>query len=61
MKMLDSGDVSDHPYTSQFYAFFQALAQGKEMPMTSLKDALYTHRIIFAADRSSDLNQPEKL
>ena len=40
MKMLDSGDVSDHPYQMQFEAFFQALDQGKEMPLTSLADAL---------------------
>jgi hypothetical protein len=27
MKVLDSGDVSDHPYTTQFAAFFDALAR----------------------------------
>lgn len=53
MKMLDSGDVSDHPYQTQFEAFFQALNEGKEMPLTSLKDALHTHEVIFSADRSS--------
>jgi predicted dehydrogenase len=56
MKMLDSGDVSDHPYQTQFEAFFSALAQGKEMPLTSLSDALYTHDIIFAADRAANSN-----
>jgi len=50
MKMLDSGDVSDHPYQTQFEAFFQALADGKDMPLTSLDDALHTHEIIFMAD-----------
>ena len=25
MKMLDSGDVADHPYQTQFQAFFDAL------------------------------------
>ena len=55
MKMLDSGDVSDHPYQMQFEAFFQALDQGKEMPLTSLADALYTHEVIFEADRYSGL------
>ena len=29
MKMLDSGDVSDHPYQTQFQAFFDALENGK--------------------------------
>jgi predicted dehydrogenase len=55
MKMLDSGDVSDHPYQTQFEAFFQALDQGKDMPLTSLTDALRTHEVIFDADRSSGL------
>jgi predicted dehydrogenase len=53
MKMLDSGDVSDHPYQTQFEAFFQAIDQGKEMPLTSLSDALHTHEIIFRADNNS--------
>ena len=53
MKMLDSGDVSDHPYQTQFEAFFQAITDGKEMPLTSLKDALHTHEVIFKADKST--------
>jgi predicted dehydrogenase len=55
MKLLDSGDVSDHPYQMQFEAFFNALDQGKDMPLTSLTEALYTHEIIFSAERSSGL------
>src|SRR5262249_23308687 len=46
MKMLDSGDVSDHPYLTQFQAFFDALDAGKEMPLTSLNDAVRSHEII---------------
>ncbi|HUX96521.1 MAG TPA: Gfo/Idh/MocA family oxidoreductase [Bacteroidales bacterium] len=53
MKMLDSGDVSDHPYQTQFEAFFQALDLGRDMQMTSLAAALYTHEIIFKADINS--------
>jgi predicted dehydrogenase len=56
MKMLDSGDVSDHPYQAQFEAFFKAVNEGKEMPLTSLSDALKTHELIFAADKSADNN-----
>lgn len=56
MKMLDSGDVSDHPYQSQFEAFFNAIDHGRKMPLTSLEDALHTHEIIFKADRSSVLS-----
>jgi predicted dehydrogenase len=55
MKMLDSGDVSDHPYQTQFEIFFQAIDHSKEMPLTNLTDALHTHEIIFKADRSSGL------
>lgn len=61
MKMLDSGDVSDHPYTTQFQAFFGALAQGKEMPLTSLADAMKTHEVIFAADRSAATGESVRL
>ena len=53
MKLLDSGDVSDHPYQTQFDAFFTALDAGREMPLTSLAHALRTHQVIFAADDSA--------
>ncbi len=61
MKMLDSGDVSDHPYQSQFQAFFDALEQGKDMPLTSFAHAFATHRVIAAADKSASENRPVKL
>ena len=53
LKLVDSGDVADHPYQNQFEAFFRALSAGDDMPLTSLKDALGTHRAIAAADRSA--------
>jgi predicted dehydrogenase len=59
MKMLDSGDVSDHPYRTQFESFFQSLEKGEDMPLTSLKDALYSHNVIFAADRSIESKKEE--
>lgn len=55
MKMLDSGDVSDHPYQAQFEAFFQALDRGEEMPLTSLPESMRSHRVVLAADRSATL------
>lgn len=65
MKMCDSGDVSDHPYQSQFQAFFDALDRGEEMPLTSFADAARTFAVIFAADRSAAQGgqpiQPEPL
>jgi predicted dehydrogenase len=60
-KPLDSGDVSDHPYQTQFEAFFDALEKNREMPMTSLEQAAKTHQVIFAADRSAALGRPVKL
>jgi predicted dehydrogenase len=61
MKMLDSGDVSDHPYQTQFQAFFDALDRGKQMPLTSLNDAARTHEIIFAADRSAEARKAVRI
>jgi hypothetical protein len=54
MKLLDSGDVSDHPYQTQFEAFFQAIGLGQVMPLTSLAHALRTHEVIFASDNSAE-------
>lgn len=61
MKLMDSGDVADHPYKTQFQAFFEAIGQDREMPLTSLSQALYTHEVIFAADRSAELGRPVKM
>jgi predicted dehydrogenase len=52
--LLDSGDVADHPYQTQFEAFFTALSENREMPLTSLSHALRTHEVIFAADNSAE-------
>lgn len=61
MKMLDSGDVSDHPYETQFKAFFDALDSGKDMALTSLADAAASHRVMFAADKSAATGKTVKL
>ncbi len=37
------------------------LDAGKEMPLTSLDDAVITHEIVFAADRSAELGRPVKM
>ena len=39
----------------------QALAKGKEMPLTDLATAAKTHEVIFAADLSAKKNRPVKL
>jgi predicted dehydrogenase len=61
LKMLDSGDVADHPYETQFEAFFNALDHGREMPLTGLEEAAASHEIIFAADRSAETGRPVML
>jgi UDP-N-acetyl-2-amino-2-deoxyglucuronate dehydrogenase len=55
MQMLDSGDVSDHPYETQFQAFFDALDEGKDMPLTSFPESLRSFEVIFASDKSAEL------
>ena len=61
LKLLDSGDVSDHPYQTQFDAFFAALDGGKDMPLTGLDDMVRSHEVIFAADLSATERRPVKL
>lgn len=60
-QLVDSGDVKDHPYQTQFAAFFTALRDGREMPHTSMADAARTHEIIFAADESAATGKPVKI
>ena len=60
-QLVDSGDVSDHPYQTQFEEFFRALRSGKEMPHTSLFDAVRTHEIIYAADQSAAIGKPVRV
>jgi UDP-N-acetyl-2-amino-2-deoxyglucuronate dehydrogenase len=61
MRMLDSGDVADHPYQTQFQAFFDALDAGKDMPLTNFSEAFVSHRVIAAADKSADERRPVKI
>ena len=53
MKMLDSGDVSDHPYQAQFQSFFDALERGADMPLTSLEESMKSHLVVLAADQAA--------
>ncbi|MFK5973971.1 MAG: Gfo/Idh/MocA family oxidoreductase [Flavobacteriaceae bacterium] len=61
MQMLDSGDVEDHPYKLQFDTFFESIQNDSVMPLTGLKEALKTHEIIFAADKSAATGESVKL
>ena len=58
MKMLDSGDVSDHPYQDQFGAFFNSISKNIDMPLTSMNQAMKTFEVIFAADKSAAEGRP---
>lgn len=60
-KPVDSGDVNDHPYKTQFERFFAALRANEEMPLTGLKEAVRTHEVLFAADLSWKENRPVKM
>jgi predicted dehydrogenase len=60
-KPVDSGDVHDHPYQTQFEAFFDAVDRGAAMPLTGIDAAARTHDAVFAAMRSLDLGRPVRL
>ncbi len=57
IKMLDSGDVSDHPYQDQFETFFNSISENIDMPLTSLSLAMKTFEVVFAADKSAALGK----
>ena len=61
MSMVDSGDVSDHPYQNQFEVFFENLAKGRAMPGTSLDEAVKSHELIFASDLSAERGEPVRI
>ena len=61
MSLADSGDVADHPYATQFQAFFDALEKGEDMPRTSLGEAMKTFEVLFAADLSASEGRPVKI
>ncbi len=59
--LVDSGDVSDHPYQPQFQAFVDAVKAGEKMPLTDFDTAYESHRVVFAADRSAAEGRPVKM
>ena len=59
--LIDSGDVSDHPYQPQFQAFVDSTKAKKKMPLTDFETAFETHRVVFAADRSAATGKPVKM
>ncbi len=61
IKLETSADVVHHPYEQQFRAFFKALDEDTEMPLTSLAEASKTFELVFAADLSAELGRPVRM
>lgn len=59
--LIDSGDVSDHPYQPQFQAFADAVLKDQPMPLTGFDAAFESHRVVFAADLSAARGKPVRL
>jgi predicted dehydrogenase len=59
--LIDSGDVSDHPYQPQFQAFVDSIHRARPMPFTDFETAYESHRVVYAADRSAREGRPVKL
>ena len=59
--MVDSGEVTDHPYQPQFQAFVDSIQQDTVMPLTDFDTAFETHRVVYAADLSAAEGRPVKL
>ncbi len=59
--LIDSGDVSDHPYQPQFQAFVDSINDDTTMPQTDFDTAYESHRVAFAADISAAEGRPVKL
>ena len=61
VKLETSADVIHHPYAQQFRAFFRALDEDREMPLTSLAEAAKSFELVFAADLSAELGRTLRL
>ncbi|MBT3381992.1 MAG: Gfo/Idh/MocA family oxidoreductase [Lentisphaerae bacterium] len=59
--MVDSGDVTDHPYQPQFEAFRDSILNDTTMPLTDFETAFQSHKVIYAADLSAAEGRPVKL
>ena len=49
------------PVSGQFEAFFAALERGEDMPLTSLRESMRSHRVVLAADMSAELGREVKM
>jgi predicted dehydrogenase len=56
----DSGDVTHHPFNGQIEALVAGILDNQPI-LPDLDDAIKTHEVIFAADRSAKAGHPIKL
>ena len=56
----DNGDVSHHPFDGEISHFLDCLRDGKQSPL-NLADAVRTHAVCYALDRSAAQNRPVKM
>lgn len=59
--LVDSGDVDDHTYLPQFQSFVKSIGQGEPMELTNFDEALASHKVAYAADRSAESGESVKL
>jgi len=60
VQLVDSGDVAHHPYKEQFSYFAECLDADKEA-VNNAENALETHRVAYAADKSAETGKPVSL
>jgi predicted dehydrogenase len=56
----DSGDVAHHPFNGQIEALVAGILDGEPI-LPDLDDAVKTHELVFAADRSAETGKPVSL
>ena len=59
-QLVDSGDVAHHPYRELFDDFVQAIREERE-PRFSFADAILSHRVCLAADKSAETGKPVRV
>ncbi len=60
VELIDSGEVTNHPYSAQFEYFAECLDRGVD-PHNNFEDAFVTHQVIYAVDKSAAEGRPVRL
>lgn len=59
--LVDSGDVDDHTYLPQFQSFVESIGRGEPMELTNFEEAMASHKVTYAADRSAESGESVNL